>query len=150
MNRDKFQKIKNLYERGATEGERQAAAAAMDRLRLKYGATPPPSTPRPASPPPPARPRAKRKAKPEEPKVEQFRKHYFKIANHWDRALFVVLCEIHGLEVIHEKGQRTTVTARAQRIFVDKTLWPQYLQLKRDKALHETLKRIIRERVVKP
>ena len=143
MHADKFQKIKNLYERGATEGERQAAAAAMDRLRLMYGAAPPPlPSPHPK----------RKKAKPAQPKAEQLRKHRFFIADRWDRLLFEVLCNMHGIELIHEKGQRkNTVLARSQKSFVKNTLWPEFLRLQKElhDECHDAVKRVLRKYVFK-
>lgn len=64
--------------------------------------------------------------------------------------LFLALCRRYGLEPYRYRGQRyTTVVLRAPRAFIDKTLWPEYLELQQ--ALHaylnEATERIIREEV---
>ena len=51
------------------------------------------------------------------------------------RRLFSALCRRYGLEPYRYKGQRyTTVIVRAPRSFIDRTLWPEYLELQA--ALH--------------
>jgi hypothetical protein len=121
--REKLRKITALFEGAATAGERQAAAAAMERVRQALEAAvkmqPPPET-------------------------------QFSLADQWQRRLFLALCRRYGLEPYRYKGQRyTTVVVRAPRSFVEKTLWPEYLALQ--EALHsylnEATERIIREEV---
>ena len=121
--REKLRKITALFEGAATSGERQAAAAAMERIRQAL--------------------RAAVKAQPlPETKVT--------LADQWQRRLFLALCRRYGIEPYRYKGQRhTTVMVRAPHSFVDKTLWPEYIALQR--ALHaylnEATERIIREEV---
>lgn len=121
--REKLRKIAALFEGAATSGERQAAAAAMERLRQALNAA------------------AKTRPLPE---------MKFSMADQWQRRLFIALCRRYGLEPYRYKGQRyTTVIVRAPRSFVDSTLWPEYLELQ--EALHsypnEATERIIREEV---
>jgi hypothetical protein len=122
--REKLRKIAALFEGAATAGERQAAVAAIARLRQALNAA----------------------VKTQQPLPET----KFSMADQWQRRLFSALCRRYGLEPYRYKGQRyTTVMVRAPRSFVDKTLWPEYLQLQA--ALHSYLKeateRIIREEV---
>jgi hypothetical protein len=121
--REKLRKITALFEGAATAGERQAAAAAIERLRLALAGAaktqPPPET-------------------------------KFSMADQWQRRLFLALCRRYGLKPYRHKGQRhTTVMLRAPRSFVDNTLWPEYLELQA--ALHtylnEATERIIREEI---
>ena len=75
---------------------------------------------------------------------------YFKLVDQWNRRLFTALCRRYGLKPYRYPRQRlTTVVLRAPRSFINKTLWPEYLQI--EKALHEYLneatERIIREEV---
>jgi hypothetical protein len=121
--REKLRKITALFEGAATAGERQAAAAAIGRVREALKATivtqPLPET-------------------------------KFSMADEWQRRLFAALCRRYGLQPYRRKGQRrTTVLVRAPRAFVNNTLWPEYLELQA--ALHSYLKeateRIIREEV---
>jgi hypothetical protein len=121
--REKLRKITALFEGAATAGERQAAAAAIDRIRQALGA-------------------AVRNLPPPETK--------FSMPDQWQRRLFIALCRRYGLEPYRYKGQRyNTVIVRAPREFVDRTLWPEYVELQA--ALHaylnEATERIIREEV---
>jgi hypothetical protein len=121
--RDKLRKITALFERALTAGERQAAAAAMARVRLALeGAAK-------KQPPPETR---------------------FSVPDQWSRRLFLALCRRYGLEPYRYKGQRyTTVVVRAPREFIDLTLWPEYLELQQalNAYLNEATERIIREEV---
>jgi hypothetical protein len=123
--RDKLRKIKALFEGAATSGERQAAAAAMERLRQALQAT------SKAQPPP---------------------EMQFSMVDQWQRRLFTALCRSYGLEPYRYKGQRyTTVVVRAPRSFVNNTLWPEYqeLQAALHSYLNEATERIIRDEVYK-
>lgn len=121
--REKLRKITALFEGAATAGEREAAAAAIHRIRQTLHAA---------------------------INTETLREMKFSMADQWQRRLFSALCRRYGLEPYRYKGQRhTTVMVRAPRSFVDKTLWPEYLELQ--SALHsylnEATERIIREEV---
>ena len=123
--REKLRKIKALFEGAATSGERQAAAAAMERLRKALDAA---------------------------SKTQPLPEMRFSMVDRWQRRLFTALCRRYGLEPYRYKGQRyTTVVLRAPQSFVDLTLWPEYLELQA--ALHsylnEATERIIREEVYK-
>jgi hypothetical protein len=121
--RERLRKITALFEGAATAGERQAAAAAIDRIR-----------------------QALSKAVKTEPLPET----KFSMADQWQRRLFSALCRRYGLEPYRYKGQRhTTVMVRAPRSFVEKTLWPEYLDLQSAlfAYLNEATERIIREEV---
>jgi hypothetical protein len=123
--REKLRKITALFEGAATMGERQAAAAAIGRIRQALD------------------PAAKTELPPET---------QFSLADQWQRRLFLALCRRYGLKPYRYKGQRyTTVVVRAPRAFLDQTLWPEYLALQ--EALHaylnEATERIIREEVYK-
>jgi hypothetical protein len=121
--REKLRKITALFEGATTAGERQAAAAAIERMR-----------------------RVLQTAVQAEPLPET----RFSFADQWQRRLFSALCRRYGLEPYRYKGQRhTTVVVRAPRSFIDVTLWPEFLELQ--EALHgylmEATERIIREEV---
>lgn len=121
--REKLRKITALFEGASTPGERQAAAAAIERIRKALGAA---------------------------AETEPVREIKFTMADQWQRRLFTALCRRYGLVPFRYKGQRyNTVMVRAPRSFVDKTLWPEYLELQA--ALHawlnEATERIIREEV---
>jgi hypothetical protein len=121
--REKLRKITALFEGAATTGERNAAAAAIERVKKALGGF---------------------------RQTEQPVEMQFSMADLWQRRLFIALCRRYGLEPYRHRRQRyTTVLLRAPKSFIDKTLWPEYLEL-RD-ALHEYLneatERIIREEV---
>lgn len=121
--REKLRKITALFEGAVTAGERQAAAAAIERIRQSLDVA---------------------------VKTQPLPETKFSMADQWQRRLFSALCRRYGLEPYRYKGQRyNTVIVRAPRSFVDKTLWPEYLELQA--ALHAYLndatERIIREEV---
>ena len=121
--RERLRKITALFEGAATAGERQAAAAAIERTRQALHAA---------------------------VQTQPLPETKFSMADQWQRRLFSALCRRYGLEPYRYKGQRyTTVIVRAPRSFVDHTLWPEYLELQA--ALHsylnEATERIIREEV---
>jgi hypothetical protein len=121
--REKLRKISALFAGATTIGERNAAAAAIDRVR-----------------------KALNVAAQTEPPVEM----QFALADHWRRRLFAALCRRYGLEPYRYRRQRhTTVVVRAPRSFIDNTLWPEFLQIKDalDEYLNEATERIIREEV---
>jgi hypothetical protein len=120
--REKLRKITALFERATTPGERQAAAAAMERIRAQLPAQAPP--PQPES--------------------------RFTVADEWQRRLLVALCRRHGLKPYRYRGQRrTTIMVRAAVQFVDRVLWPEYVELEAvlRSYLDEVTERIIREEV---
>ena len=123
--REKLRKITALFEGAKTAGERQAAAAAMERIRQALKAA---------------------------VKAEPLPETKFSLPDQWQRRLFLALCRRYGLEPYRYKGQRySTVVVRAPRSFVDQTLWPEYLALSEAlrSYLNEATERIIREEVYK-
>jgi hypothetical protein len=121
--REKLRKIAALFEGATTAGERSAAAAAIQRVKKALASLE--NTERP---------------------VEM----RFSLPDRWQRRLFAALCRRYGLEPFRYKGQRyTTLMVRVPESFVDRTLWPEYLELKAalDEYLNEATERIIREEV---
>ena len=123
--REKLRKIEALFAGAATAGERAAASAAADRIKERL-----------------------RKAGGTEQSIEMT----FSLRNPWSHRLFVALCRRYGLRAYRYQRMRyTTVCVKAPRSFLDKVLWPEFLQL--DAALTEHLSgitdRIIREEVYK-
>jgi len=121
--REKLRKITALFEGAATAGERQAAAAAIERIRQALNAA---------------------------VQTQPLPETKISMADQWQRRLFSALCRRYGLDPYRYKGQRyTTVMVRAPRAFFNNTLWPEYLELQA--ALHsylnEATERIIREEV---
>jgi hypothetical protein len=121
--REKLRKIAALFEGAATPGERNAAAAAIERVKLALG-------------------RLQRT----EPIIEM----QFSIPDVWQRRLFAALCRRYGLKPYRYKRQRlSTFMLKAPRSFIDKTLWPEYLALRDElnRYLEAATERIIREEV---
>src|ERR1039458_3078594 len=121
--RERLRKIAALFEGATTVGERNAAAAAIDRVKRAIDAT---------------------------SKVDTPVEYHFNFPDHWKRRLFSALCRRYGLEPYRYRRQRhTTVVVRAPRSFINNTLWPEFLQIKDalDEYLNEATERIIREEV---
>jgi hypothetical protein len=121
--REKLRKIYALFEGATTAGERDAAAAAISRVKKALAAL-------------------RQREQPIEMR--------FSLPDRWQRRLFAALCRRYGLEPYRYKGQRyTTVMLRIPNSFVYGVLWPEYLETKRalDEYLNEATERIIREEV---
>ena len=121
--RAKLRKIEALFAGAGTDGERVAAAAALERIRSRLA-------------------QAQRAERPIEIK--------FTFPDGWSRKLFVALCRRYELHPYRYKRQRyTTVMLRAPDSFVHTILWPEFQAL--NTALREYLAaatdRIIREEV---
>ena len=121
--RERLRKISALFEEATTIGERNAAAAAIERvkqvLRTKLN-------------------------------TEQPLEYQFTLPDRWQRHLFSALCRRYDLEPYRYKRQRyTTVMVRVPQSFVDGTLWPEYEELRAalDDYLNKATERIIREEV---
>lgn len=121
--REQLRKISALYEGATTSGERSAAAAAIERVKKAIAAiayTEPPS------------------------------EFQFMLPDLWQRRLFSALCRRYGLEPFRYKRQRyTTVVVRAPKTFVNRTLWPEYQQIREalNRYLNDATDRIIRDEV---
>jgi hypothetical protein len=121
--RDKLRRIEALFAGATTDGERMAAAAAMQRIRSRLH---------------------------EAEKVERASEFKFTLADEWSRKLFVALCRRYGLSPFRYKRQRlTTVMIWAPKSFVDGTLWPEFQALSQELQayLQAATDRIIREEV---
>ena len=100
---EKLRRIEALHGGATTDGERDAAANAIHRIRERL-----------------------RSLEKEDPPVE-FR---FGISDPWSRRLFLALARRYGLRPYRYPRQRhTTVMLRVSRRFVDETLWPEYREL---------------------
>jgi len=94
--RDKLRKISALFEGATTTGEREATAAAIDRLRKVLAAA---------------------------EQVEPSTKMQFTNLDRWHRKLFLALCRRYGLKPYRYRRQRySTITLRAPRSFLNHTL----------------------------
>jgi len=100
---EKLRRIEALHARPGSEGEREAAERARERIQERL-----------------------RQLEAEEPPVE-FR---FTLSDQWSRHLFVALLRRYGVRPYRYPYQRrTTVMARLSRAFVNETLWPEFEEL---------------------
>lgn len=121
--RQKLRKIAALYEGATTSGERDAAAAALDRIRAVLSAA---------------------------EQVEQSIEMSFRLPDRWNRRLFLALCRRYGLRPYRYPRQRhSTVVLRAPESFLRKTLLPEFEEISRalNEYLNNATERIIREEV---
>ncbi len=99
---EKLQKLEALFAGAYAQGERAAAANAMDRMRERLN-----------------------KLRESDPAVE----YTFTLQDAWSRKLMLALMRRYGLEPYRYARQRhTTVVARVPKSFVDQTLWPEFQQ----------------------
>lgn len=121
--REKLRKIEALFEGAATNGEREAAGAAAERVREQL-----------------------RAAGATEPEIEM----RYSIPDPWSRQLFIALCRRYGLRPFRfARMRRQTIVVRGPRSFLESKLWPHFCEL--DAALSSYLlsvtEKIIREDV---
>jgi hypothetical protein len=121
--REKLRKIESLFAGAGTAGEREAAGAALERIRAKLAAL-----------------------GKSDPPVEL----QFSMPDQWSRLLFTALCRRYGLLPFRYRRQRrTTVMLKVPRGFLDMVLWPEFTELNR--ALHhylnEVTQRVIRDEI---
>ena len=121
--REKLRKIYALFEGATTHGERDAAAAAINRVKAALAAG---------------------------QKREQTVEMRFSLPDRWQRRLFMALCRRYGVEPYRYRGQRySSLMVRVPRSFIEGVLWPEFLEIKQvlDEYLNEATERIIREEV---
>jgi tRNA nucleotidyltransferase (CCA-adding enzyme) len=121
--REKLRKIEALFAGAGTAGERNAAEAALNRVRARLADM------------------GRR-----DPAIEM----QFSMADQWSRRLFLALARRYGLEPYRYRRQRlTTVMVRVPRGFVDQVLWPEFQELNKALVhyLNEVTLRVIREEV---
>lgn len=118
---DHLRKVEALFAGTTFDGEREAAALAMQRLREKL-----------------------RKMQDTDKPVE----FKFSLQNNWSRKLMTALMRRYDIKPFRYSGQRyTTLMARVPQKFVDETLWPEFVQLDEllRKYLDEVTERVISE-----
>ncbi|MES2707232.1 MAG: hypothetical protein V4726_11590 [Verrucomicrobiota bacterium] len=112
---DKIRKVKSLFLATDSPGEMQAALGALDRLKAQLANVP--------------------------EAAEEFQ---FSMPDPWKRQLFLALVRRLGLVPYRQPRQRSsTVMVRISRRMLDKTLWPQYVEL--SKLLHDYLDETTRD-----
>ena len=121
--REKLRKIEALFAGAGTAGERDAAQAALNRVRDRLAEM------------------GRR-----DPAIEM----QFSMADQWSRRLFLALARRNGLSPYRYRRQRmTTVMVRVPKGFVDQVLWPEFQELNKALVhyLNEVTLRVIREEV---
>jgi hypothetical protein len=100
---EKLRLIEALFAGAATDGERDAADYARERILARLGVM-----------------------EAEDPPLE----YRFSMADMWSRRVFVALARRYGLRPYRYRRQRhTTVMLKVSKRFVDETLWPEYLKI---------------------
>lgn len=111
---EKLRKIETLFARPGTDGERVAAANALERIRARLR---------------------------ELERVETPIEYRFAIHDPWSRALLTALLRRYELQPYRYRGQRrATLMVRVTKSFVDETLWPEFLEA--DRVLREYLEQV--------
>jgi len=121
--REKLRKIEALFAGAGTPGERGAAEAALERMRVRL-----------------------KELERRDPPVEI----QFSLPDRWSRILFTALCRRYGLEPYRYRRQRrTTLMVRAPRQFTQEVLWPEFNELNGDLQtyLHAVTLKLIRREV---
>lgn len=129
--RERLRKIAALFDGAKTAGERDAAAAALGRVKQSLETMQPQPKPSPAY---------------TEPVVEM----QYSLSDLWQRRLLSALCRRYGLEPFRYRRQRyTTLMVRGKSSFLNNILWPEYIELRDalDEYLAAATDRIIREEV---
>ncbi len=111
--------VEALHAGAGTPGEREAAAAARDRIRARLESL-----------------------KAEDPPVE----YTFTTADVWSRSLLTATMRRYGIRPYrYPRQRRTTVMAKVPVRFVDEVLWPQFLANSKllKEYLAEATKRVI-------
>jgi len=107
---ERLRKIEALLAGAGTLGERDAAGAALARVKARLAE------------------QAQR-----DPPIEL----QFAMPDAWSRQLFVALCRRYGLRPYrYPRQKRTTVMLRVPRGFNDTVLWPEFLELDRALSAH--------------
>jgi len=97
--RAKLEKLEALFARGATEGERAAAGAALDRLNSRLGA------------------RA----------LEEEIEFQYSLPDAWAVRIFVALCRKHGVKPYrYPRQRRTTVMVQVRKSAFEQTVLAEF------------------------
>ena len=116
----KLQRLEALFAGAYADGEKAAAANAIDAIRERL-----------------------EKLRDADPPVE----YTFTLQDQWSRKLMLALLRRYGIEPYRYARQRhTTVMARVSTSFVDQTLWPEFKEFSRllEEYLNAVTERVIR------
>lgn len=123
---EKLRRVEALLRRPGTDGERDAATRArqrlLDRLGQRGGDDSPFGRRRDEEPL-----FGQRRQHPQEDALVEMR---FSVTDEWARRLLLALLRHHGFKPYRRGGQRrTTILAQMSRRFADEVLWPEFEQL---------------------
>jgi hypothetical protein len=121
--RDKLRKIEALFAGAGTAGERNAAEAALTRIRARLA-------------------EFGRRDGPIEMQ--------FSMPDQWSRLLFLALARRYGLEPYRlHRQRRNTVMISVPQSFVEHVLWPEFVELNEALTayLHQVTLRVIKDEV---
>jgi len=116
---EKLQRIEALHAGAATPGEREAAAAARERIRARLG---------------------------EQAQLDPPVEFAFRLRDRWSHKLLIALLRRYQIRPYRYPGQRyTTLNAKVPRRFMNETLWPEFNELNRTLGtfLEEVTDRVI-------
>lgn len=140
--RERLRKIAALFEGAKTAGEREAAAAAMKRVKESLDSMRPSGAGADTRPP--------NYHPGYVPPNERIVEMQFSLPDQWHRRLLSALCRRHGLTPFRYRRQRhTTLMVRVNEQFLRNILWPEYCQLRDalDEYFRAATDRIIREEI---
>ena len=121
--RERLKKVEALYFGAATDGERDAAGAAVEWLKAKL-----------------------EEVSRRDPAIEM----KFSLPDQWSVRLFIALCRRYGVRPFRYPRQRsTTIMVRAPRRFFDAVVWRQFSELHTDLWLYfeQTTERLIQQAI---
>lgn len=121
--REKLKKIESLFSGATTTGEREAAEAALDRVRSRLAAM-----------------------EKEDPPIEM----RFALPDPWSRQLFLALSRRYGLRPFrYPRQRRSSIMVRLPETFLNQVLWPECAEMERTLRayLDEITQKVIREEV---
>ncbi len=120
---EKLRKIEALHAGTTSDGEREAARLAAERIQARLA-----------------------DVRSREPDIEIV----YTLPDPWTRKLFLALCRRYGLTPYRRYRQRySTVQVVAPKTFQEQTLWPEYRALAKELATHfdEITSRVVREAI---
>lgn len=113
---EKLAKIEALIQRASTEGERQAAKLAKERIISKVSAN----------------------------KSNQDVEYKVSLGSFWEKRLFIAICAKHGFKTYRYPRQKfTTACLRISKALMKDLVWPEYLQY--SKILRELVEDVTKE-----
>jgi len=120
---EKLKLIEALHAGATTPGEQTAAANARERIQERID---------------------------ECERIDPPEEYRFTLGNSWSRKLFVALLRRYGIKPYRYYRQRyTTVMARVSKTFVDRVLWPEFLEIDKELTTHidKIAERVIKESI---